>query len=114
MSDTRKRSFDTLPNVGVPVEFVTDAQLDRWVIPAQPLHSAWRYLSAVHMKLLPALEMHPARHTRDRTGRLIDGDPSQYPVPWTYLLGDIFHPLSYRYRRQLNGDLPPPSFEDYA
>jgi hypothetical protein len=226
MSDNRKRAFDTLPNVGVPVEFVTDAELERWVVPGQPLHAAWEYLSPVHRSdylrtylmhhhgggytdvkltlaswspvfdevderkllgagcrepnvhgvatlgvdfsrrgryrsarskkfwyalwlrlnyrkligntayifssqspfttewftelerrldaLLPSLQLHPARHVRDRAGLLVDGVPSQYPVPWTYLLGDIFHPLSYRYRHKLSRNLPPPSFHDYA
>jgi hypothetical protein len=220
MSEPRKQALDTLPNTGVPVEFLSDADVARWVVPDQPLHPAWQYLSAVHRAdylrtylmhhhgggyadvkptraswsptfdviedggflgagypelgpggvanmgvdfsrgryrsalsvkwwhlrwlrlnyrkllgncayiflpgtafttewfrelqrrldvLLPALEAHPARDPREKPGQMIDGSPSQYPVPWTYLLGDIFHPLTYRYRRQLSRDLPPPN-----
>lgn len=225
LSDVRKQALDSLTNTGVPVEFITDADVHRWVVPAQPFHPAWQYLSAVHRAdylrtylmhhhgggytdvkptraswsptfdviderrllgagypevgrhavanigvdfsrgpvraalspkwwylrwlrlnyrsllgncayifvpgtaftsawltqlhrrldgLLPALEAHPARHPREKPGQVIDGSPSQYPVPWTHLLGAVFHPLTYRYRRQLGRDLPPPSFQDYV
>jgi hypothetical protein len=225
MSDNRKRALDSLANTGVTVEFLTDADVDQWVVPGEPLHPAWPHLSAVHRAdylrtylmhhhgggytdlkptpatwsptfdviddrgllgagypevgryavanigvdfsrgpyrsalsakwwhlrwlrlnyrnllgncayifrpgtdfttdwfrelqgrldaLLPALEAHPARDPREKPGQMIDGSPSRYPVPWTHLLGAIFHPLTYRYRRQLDRGLPPPSFRDYV
>ena len=30
-----------------------------------------------------------------------DGTPSQYPVRWSELMGDIFHPLAYEYRHRI-------------
>jgi hypothetical protein len=59
------------------------------------------------------LAEHPARHPRDHAGFVIDGRPSEYPVPWMALLGDVFHPLVWRYRRRLLKTLPPPGFEGY-
>jgi len=59
------------------------------------------------------LAEYPARHPRDHAGFAIDGRPSGYPVPWTALLGDVFHPLVWRYRRRLLKTLPSPGFDDY-
>jgi hypothetical protein len=222
MSDLRKQALDTLPNAGVPVEFLTDDDVNRWVVTSEPLHPAWQYLSSIHRAdylrtylmhhhgggyadvkptvsswvpifdlldqgdllgagyeevgphgvarlgvdfsgsryrrtlsanywrlrwlrrnyrkllgncayvffpgtdftsawfrelhrrldvLLPALEAHPARGPRDKPGEMIDGSRSRYPVPWSHILGDIFHPLTYRYRRRLSRDLPAPSVD---
>ena len=44
-------------------------------------------------QLLPALREHPAADPADQTGMFLDSGPSQYPVRWTQVLGDIFHPL---------------------
>lgn len=55
---------------------------------------------------LAALQQHPACHPLDQTGILMpNGEPSQYPLRWAELLGEIFHPLIYQYRQQL---LPAP------
>ena len=57
---------------------------------------------------------HPARHPFDRSGvRYSDGELSQYPIKWTELLGDIFHPLAYEYRDRLLHLKMAPSFENY-
>ena len=60
-----------------------------------------------------ALAAHPARHLRDHAGFPIDGQPSGYPVTWTALLADIFHPLALRHRHHILNTLPPPSFHGY-
>ena len=61
----------------------------------------------------PLLAAHPARHPRDHAGFAVDGRPSGYPVPWSALLGDVVHPLAYRYRDHLLRTLPPPAFTGY-
>ena len=58
--------------------------------------------------LLPALRKHPPAHPRDRAGT-----GSGYPVPWSFVLGDVFHPLTAVFFPLLSRRLPPPSFEDY-
>jgi hypothetical protein len=48
------------------------------------------------------LECFPAQHPLDQTGvSLPNGEPSQYPLRWAELLGEIFHPLIYEYRDEL-------------
>jgi hypothetical protein len=50
-----------------------------------------------------------ARHPGDERGH-----NKGYPVPWTGLLGDIFHPLCLKYADQLlHDDRLRPSFENY-
>jgi hypothetical protein len=66
----------------------------------------WRRLDA----LLPALERNPARYPLERGGHVYDGEVSDYPVPWSHLLGDVFQPLTYRFRRRLGRFLPSPDF----
>ena len=62
--------------------------------------------------LTSALERHPASHPKDRLGLKLPGkEPSQYPVPWTYLLGEIVHPVLYRFRHRIGRALPPPDFD---
>ncbi|MFM8953148.1 MAG: capsular polysaccharide synthesis protein [Planctomycetaceae bacterium] len=60
-----------------------------------------------------ALAANPARHPRDHAGFPIDGRPSSYPVTWTALLADIFHPLALHHRHQILTTLPPPAFTGY-
>lgn len=52
-------------------------------------------------------------HPKERPGKIYSGSISKYPVPWTYLLGDIFHPLCLKYSTSLLQTLPPPTFDDY-
>lgn len=61
-------------------------------------------------EVLPALLQHPAQYPKERGGVSYDGVVSRYPVPWSYLLGDIFHPLCYRFRRRLGQTVPTPDF----
>ncbi len=35
---------------------------------------------------------------------------SEYPLTWTEILGDIFHPLCYEFSSQINKELPSPDF----
>lgn len=63
--------------------------------------------------LLPQLQKHPATTPKEKPGDIINGEPSKYPVPWTYILGDILHPLSYKYRKNILRTLPTPEFKNY-
>jgi hypothetical protein len=72
---------------------------------------ARRWLFAVEKRLdqvVGDLRANPAGDPRDR-----QGSASGYPIPWTYLLADIFHPLNTIYLPYIGRDLPPPSFSDY-
>ena len=76
-------------------------------------HSSFarRWLSEVERRLdqlLPRLRAHPATHPRDR-----QGDPSGYPVPWSFLQGDVLGPLATLYWPVLSRGLPRPKFTDY-
>ena len=55
------------------------------------------------------LKDNPARHPQDILGfALSPTEISRYPFGWTELLGNIFHPLVFRYRDQfLHEDLAP-------
>lgn len=60
------------------------------------------------------LKEHPSSHPQDRQGvTLPNGDISSYPLRWTELLGDIFHPLIYSNQEAvLHLDIAP-SFVNY-
>lgn len=52
------------------------------------------------------LKLHPAQDPRGQTGG--------YPVPWSYILGQIFHPLCLKYHDKLLKDKDlKPLFENY-
>ena len=60
-----------------------------------------------------ALETHPAQHPMDARPTTNHDAMSGYPIPWTDLLGNVFHPLCLRYSRHLARSLPAPEFTDY-
>lgn len=63
--------------------------------------------------LLPLLRENPARHPRDAPGKDHGDGPSRYPVPWSFLLGDILGPLGLAYRKRILQVVPPPDFRNY-
>lgn len=73
----------------------------------------WNKLNTRLDELLPALKLNPAKYPKERGGHKYDGVISNYPVPWSYILGDILHPLSFKYRTVISRTLPPPKFTDY-
>lgn len=73
----------------------------------------WDILNTRLDELLPALKLNPARHIKDRRGEEYNGVVSEYAVPWSYILGDILQPLSFKYRAAISRTLPPPKFTDY-
>jgi hypothetical protein len=65
-------------------------------------------------KKLLLLEKNRAQFPQDCLGaRLPNGYLSEYPLKWTELLGDIFHPLIYKYRDFVIHDNIAPSFSNY-
>jgi hypothetical protein len=57
---------------------------------------------------------HPARHPQDHFGVSYEGGGiSKYPLPWTGIGGDLFHPLAYRFSDHLLHLDMAPSFENY-
>lgn len=70
-------------------------------------------LRKVMDRKLDALRQHPARFPQDTTGAVYQGVESSYPLRWSEVLGDIFHPLCYKYSDKLLNTLPPPVFNDY-
>jgi hypothetical protein len=59
------------------------------------------------------LAKHPANHHKERTGVVYDGKVSNYPIPWSYLLGDILHPLILKYSSRVLRSLPAPDRTNY-
>lgn len=56
------------------------------------------------------LKLNPANVPEDYRGRPFVGGHSKYPVRWTELLGNIFHPLCLKYSNFILYDLPHPDF----
>ena len=85
------------------------------VRPMSNLTTAW--LTQTHARLdslFSRLQKNPAQHPRDVPGLKLHGkNASEYPVTWTYLLGDVFHPLVYEYRYYIRQSLQAPSFKNY-
>lgn len=116
--DVASFGLETRPG-GLPVLAPKDADWWRWRLlhvtyplllgcsamicePHTPFTRAW--MAAINKKLdrlTVALTEHPALTERARLG-----DGSGYPVAWTALLGDIFHPLCLRWRPLLCVGLP--------
>ena len=64
--------------------------------------------------LAPTLKENPATDPEDFYGKKKDGEVSKYPLKWSQLLGDIFHPLCYKFRNEIIRTLPRPDFlSDY-
>ena len=76
--------------------------------PRTPITSEW--LAGCERELdanLDALQLHPARHARDRRGmRLEDGSTSQYPLAYNQILGEVFGPIVYRHRAHVLRRMP--------
>ncbi|GGB61097.1 hypothetical protein GCM10011316_36360 [Roseibium aquae] len=81
--------------------------------PNTPLTSAW--ISTINARLdiaEPDLRESPAddpRAKREAGRNQADG----YPLPWSFICADVFHPLVYEYRNQILHGLPTPSFKNY-
>jgi hypothetical protein len=78
---------------------------------------------------LEQLKINPAQHDRDYRGLLLNHGindindineisqkshrPSKYPLAWSEMLGQLFHPLVYHYKNYILKDLPSPIFQNY-
>jgi hypothetical protein len=74
------------------------------------------WLSIVEQRLdllMDALRSNPPGHPRDRLGGYPGAKPSGYPVPWSFLMGDVLGPLALLHFARLSRALPQPSFVDY-
>lgn len=82
--------------------------------PQTPFTREW--LENVH-KILDKqsfqLRIHPSSGPRDHFGAKTESGTSSYPLLWTEILGNVFHPLCLKYSEHLSYDLHPPSFNDY-
>lgn len=63
--------------------------------------------------MAPLLRRFPATEPKERMKTVYDGKVSNYPVPWSFLLGDVLQPLAFRFSRHLLKTLPTPRFENY-
>jgi hypothetical protein len=74
--------------------------------PRTPFTEEWfSQLNQILYEKLPLLEKWPARHPRE--GAHDGKDPLYpYPIEWTEILGDIFHPLIYKYREHADYHCP--------
>ena len=59
---------------------------------------------------LELLKENPARHPRDCIEHF---GWTSYPIKWSQILGDVFHPICYEYKDKLLHGLPMPLFYDY-
>lgn len=78
--------------------------------PHTPLGQEW--YEQVHKKLdvlLPELRLHPASHPRDSFGE----NGSLYPIRWSGVLADVFHPLCHKYASRLLQTVPILEFHSY-
>ncbi|MFT4063187.1 hypothetical protein [Paraburkholderia sp.] len=68
-----------------------------------PLTTEWlRQADNLLDRKLDELQRLPASHPLDQTGVILPGgNRSSYPLRWAELLGEILHPLLYRYRSEL-------------
>lgn len=71
--------------------------------PRTPLGKEW--YTQVHKildEMMPELTKHPASHARDSFGE----NGSMYPIRWSGILADIFHPLCHKYSSRLLQTVP--------
>jgi len=81
--------------------------------PRTPFTEEWfSILNQILYDKLPELEKWPARHPREGAQ---DGlDPNYpYPIEWTEILGNIFHPLVWKYREHTDYHCPQFSGSQY-
>lgn len=74
----------------------------------------WSELNKRLDDLHEKLQNNPATlDPREQPGKVYSGIKSNYPIPWTYILGDIIHPLCLNFSQKMMYDLPPPAFTEY-
>ena len=79
--------------------------------PKTPFTLDW--INEVHRRLdyyEPYLSKAPSVHPQEKRGMVIEGKLSEYPLLWTEILGNIFHPLCLKYSDRILQSLPPCDF----
>lgn len=75
--------------------------------------SEWIRLVHIELdRLMPLLLKNPATHPEDYLNRIANGLTSKYPIKWTQILGNIFHPLCLRHYKEIDQTLPRPLFNE--
>ena len=73
----------------------------------------WNELNSRMDRLSNQLEKTPSQHPKEGLGIICDGVPSKYPVPWAYLMGEIFAPIIHKHTRRVIKTLPMPDCNNY-
>lgn len=72
------------------------------------------WLNAIHRvldKKIDLLQTNPSKDPRDFYHKKLDKDNlSEYPLRWTEICGEIFHPLCLKHSKKLLKSLPTPDF----
>ena len=55
---------------------------------------------------LDKLKLNPASNPRDKLGKILKSGISKYPLRWSQILGDIFHPLCLEFNDHIDNTLP--------
>lgn len=55
----------------------------------------------------------PAKSPKERMGSIYEGSVSEYPVPWSYLLGDVLAPIILKNTNKVLKTLPSPELKYY-
>lgn len=74
------------------------------------------WISELHKKLdtyYPILKQYPAKYPQDQRGMFFNGEHSKYPIAWTEIMGNIFHPLCFKYNNHIKQTVPPCIFKSY-
>lgn len=80
--------------------------------PHTPFTTDWYvYVSSRLDSMLPYLKSSPATHPQEKYGMMINGKMSTYPLQWTEILGNVFHPLCLKYADRIIQTLPRCEFE---
>ena len=75
----------------------------------------WDGLNEKMNGYLKELKANPGSWPRDSYGHINPetGARSIYPIPWAVICGNIFHPLTLKYHKNINRNLPYPVTEGY-
>jgi len=79
--------------------------------PNTPFTKKWyENMLSILDQTLHLLKENPARHPRDCIEHF---GWTSYPIRWSQILGDVFHPICHEYKDKLLHSLPTPLFYDY-
>ncbi len=75
----------------------------------------WNGLNEKMDGYLEELKKYPGKWPRDAYNHInpYTKENSKYPIPWAVIHGNIFHPLTLKYHKHINQDLPYPVMSNY-